>query len=115
MKENAPLGTARSCSQGLVRAATPSPLGGARAWLKAIVCEQIAQGHGRRSRADVAEAIARAERGQESFLGDLDPDDPAHMALYDRSHADVLEERHRRDGVAAGLLAVKRKRGRWPG
>jgi hypothetical protein len=112
MTGDAPLGTARPSVQGSVHAAAPSPLGSARACLEAMVSEQIAQEHARRSRADVEDAIARAERGEEAFLADLDPDDPASLALFERAYAAVLEERQRRDRVAAALLSTKPRCGR---
>jgi hypothetical protein len=115
MRGDAPLETARSWSQGSVRAVALSPLGSARANLEAMVSEEIAQERARLRRADVAEAIARAERGERASLRDLDLDDPADLELYEQSYADVLEDRQGVDRAAGAMLAAKCKHGRWPG
>lgn len=74
-----------------------------------MVSEQVAQERARFDCADVTVAIARAERGEEAWLRDLDLDDPADFARYEQAHADILEDHRRVDRAAAALLAVKRK------
>jgi hypothetical protein len=114
VKAHVPLETARCNVQSSFRGEAPSCLENARAWIEASLSEQVAQDYVRQARADVAEAIARAERGQQAFLVDLDPDDSAHLALFERALAAVREERARRDRVAAELLSIRIRNRRWP-
>jgi len=126
---NAPLGTARDASYETLRAVNRTPFALDKptahekpaiatsvhlAWLQASVLEQDLIDRDRAGRAEIAEAISRAERGDELSILDIDLDDVTQRTEYDRALIDVQEERARRDRAAASLLAVKRLRGKAP-
>lgn len=112
--KSAPLGTARRGVQGSVRLDAPPPLAHAWAWIEATVSEQIALDSAQRDRADVTAAIKRAKHGKQASLRDLDLDDPAHLAEFNRAYDDVMAEEERLRRESAAQCAIKRLRGRWP-
>lgn len=120
MTRNEPLGTARDANTKKLRAVTLTPsvddrasdaMPGHVARLQAAVLERATRDRDRAARAEVTAAIARAERGDELSLLDLDLDDPAKRG---RALSDVFEERARRDRAAAAMITVARLRRRIP-